>query len=272
MTIAEAKKISICSYLKVNADETEVWIKSPFNPKEKTPSFKIHTIKNIWYDHARREGGTIIDLVMKLNNINASDALKHLSNNLPFSPALVLPVTQLEAKENKQIIKKIQLLQNPALLNYLSTRKINLKIAALYLKEIYYSINDNNYFSLAFESDEKGFEIRNQHFKGCIGPKTITTIKSLNPTKKVSIFEGFMDFLSALTYFKIDAFKNDVIILNTAAFSNAININDYEVVYLFLDNDEAGIKAKNTLFDKNKNCVDCSNIYQPHKDFNEFIL
>lgn len=275
MTIAEAKKISICSYLKAADDKAEVWIKSPFNPNEKTPSFKIHTIKNIWYDHSQGFGGTIIDLVKQLHNLSTSDALRHLSSssdNLSFSPVALSFSPAKKEDSQKQTITKIQSLQNPALIKYLKTRKINIRIAAKYLQEIYYSQNDKRFFALAFKSDAGGYEIRNAHFKGCIGTKSITTIQSQTPTNKVSIFEGFMDFLSALTYYKTAAFKNDVIVLNSAALVNTLEINSYEVVYLFLDNDKAGQKAKNTLFDKNKNCVDCSKIYENHKDFNEFIL
>jgi len=94
--------------------------------------------------------------------------------------------------------------------------------------------------------------------------------------KEFTIFEGFMDFLSALTYYKINKFKSDIIILNSVANKSKVAqillSNEYKKIYLFLDNDKAGIDTKKELYNINHNCIDCSNIYKPHKDFNDFFL
>ena len=75
----KVRLIPICAYLGVIADKIEVWIKSPFNPSERTASFKIHIKNNVWYDHSIGKGGGIIDLVMMLNNYSFSCALSILS-------------------------------------------------------------------------------------------------------------------------------------------------------------------------------------------------
>jgi len=82
-----------------------------------------------------------------------------------------------------------------------------------------------------------------------------------------------MDFLSALTHFKISEFKNDVIILNSVANQKKILplLSNYKNIYLFLDNDTAGLSSKSLFYSQNQNCIDCSNIYKNYKDFNEFI-
>ena len=278
MNSSQAKQIKIVDYLQINADKEEIWIKSPFNPQERTASFKINTVKNVWYDFARGEGGNILDLVMGLNNCNLSQALEKLeSGNFSFSQAknqVSYDNPSIDKNISQYKINKVQELKNKALIDYLSSRKINLDIANKYLKEIYYEQKDKNYFGLAFENDCGGFEVRNAYFKGCLGSKDITTIKGIG-NKELSIFEGFMDFLSALTYFKIDAFKSDVIILNSVA--NKAKISDllytslYSKIYLFLDNDKKGEEVKNEIYSINKNSIDCSNIYGEHKDFNEFI-
>jgi len=276
MNSIEAKKIPICTYLSINADKNEFFIKSPFSPNEKTPSFKINQIKNIWYDHARGEGGNILDLVMKLNNCTLSQALQLLdSNNFSFSPASIKSYVVKDKQESKIEIKKIQDLQNSNLITYICRdRKIDENVAKKYLKEIYYSKNNKNYFSLAFQNDSEGYETRNAYFKGCIGHKDITTIKGTQ-NNKLSIFEGFMDFLSALTHYKMTSFKNNVIILNSV--SNKVKIEDllysdlYNKIYLFLDNDSAGEETKQHFYNINQNCIDCSNLYKKNKDFNEFL-
>ena len=280
MNAAQAKQIEITDFLsKFNLEpaktqNNDFWYLSPLH-KEKTPSFKVDTQKNIWYDHALGAGGNIIDLVMQMYNLDFTSALQKLSEliggdtkSFSFSQANPLPAP---ATESKTEIKKIQDVQNQALIDYLNKRKV--KKYNNYLQEIYYTQNDKNYFALAFKNDSDGYETRNAYFKGCIGKKDITTIKS-SQNEKLSVFEGFMDYLSALTYYKIDKFKSDVIILNSVANKNIIIplLDKYKKIYLFLDNDKAGNETKQELYATNQNCIDCSNIYKNYKDFNEFLI
>jgi len=279
MNSAQAKQIKITNYLNINHEKNEFFIKSPFNPSEKTPSFKINQKKNIWYDHSRGEGGNILDLIMKLYNCDLKKTLQILQTS-DFSFSLAknsqsFKEINTEKDESEQVkIKKIVELQNTSLIEYLQKRKIDISIAKKYLKEIYYTQKNKNYFALAFKNNEDGYETRNPYFKGCVGSKNITTIKG-SDNRKLSIFEGFMDFLSALTHYKIDVFKSDVIILNSV--SNKQKIEDllysdlYKNIYLFLDNDAAGEDVKKYFYGVNNNCVDCSKIYEDYKDFNEFL-
>lgn len=278
MNSQQAKQIKLVDFLQVQNEKNEFFIKSPFNQNENTPSFKINQEKNIWYDHAQGVGGNIIDLVMQLNNCDFSSALKLLESsavNTTFSFSPAKKETSKTSQKSELQIKKIQSLQNDALVDYLKKRKINTDIAKKYLKEIYYSQDNKNYFSLAFENDNNGYETRNPYFKGCIGSKDITTIKGTK-NKELSIFEGFIDFLSALTHFKKEIFKSDVIILNSVSNKSKIEellySNQYSKIYLFLDSDKAGIETKQSFYAINNNCIDCSNIYQNYKDFNEYLI
>ena len=263
----QARLISICDYLGIVADKKEVWIKSPFNPSERTASFKIHVPRNIWYDHAIGKGGSVIDLVMLLNNCNFTKALSILSLG-KYQPRLNQNFKQNSNEPKKEIaINKIKDLQNKALVRYLKKRKININIARKYLKEIYYK----DYFALAFQNDSGDYELRNSYFKGCIGHKDITTIKGKG-NRELSVFEGFIDFLSALTYYRTFKFKSDVIILNSVVNKLKVATTEYKKIYLFLDNDKAGTDTKEYFKEINSNCIDCSNIYKNHKDFNDFLL
>ena len=295
MNSAEAKNISIIDLLShlgyepIKIENSDYWYSSPLH-EDKTSSFKVNTIKNIWIDYGIPSpeekktflGGRTLDLVMNIYNLQVSEALKRLSSIFNYSDTEVSSsffhqqkINQIQdfAKSHFEL-KRVKDLEYKVLLNYLTGRKINLKVAKKYLKEIYYSRKGKNYFSLAFKNDSEGYETRNAYFKGCIGSKDITTIKGTE-NNKLSIFEGFMDFLSALTYFKIDEFKSDVIILNSV--SNKAKIEEllysdiYSNIYLFLDNDKAGHEARQYFFNINKNCVDCSNIYAENKDFNDFL-
>jgi len=271
MTIQQLKlkQIPICQILNIQADKKEFFICSPFR-NEKTPSFKINTQKNIWYDHGSGEGGTNIDLIMKLKNCDTKTAIAYLkqSNNdfsfhLPINPQ----ISQIEDEKPK--IRKIQILQNQALTDYLKSRKINIDVAKQYLSEIYYTQKQKNYFAISFKNDKNGYEVRNPYFKGCIGHKSITTIKTQN-SKVVSIFEGFMDFLSAITHYQKTP-ANNVIILNSLSMLKNLDLSDYAKICLYLDNDKAGKDAVNKLKSKYNNIIDFSNIYKNYKDFNDFL-
>jgi len=289
-----------------NIKNNECWYLSPLH-EEKTPSFKVDTVKNVWFDHGAGVGGNIIDLVMNIYNLDFKLALQKLSSIFIYNDTAVnsfsfhqqgikQKINKIQEFAKSQTkdpgqshfeLKKVKALENKALLEYITKRGIKSDIAVQYLKEIYYNISnpDNTdkkndwiqsktYFALGFKNDADNYELRNAYFKGCIGSKDITTIKGAG-NKELSIFEGFMDFLSALTHFKIDKFKSDVIILNSVA--NKAKISDllysdlYNKIYLFLDNDKAGEETQREFYSINDKCVNCSTIYKAHKDFNEFI-
>ncbi|WP_438424877.1 toprim domain-containing protein [Aquimarina macrocephali] len=247
---------------------------SPFR-NEKTLSFKVDIKLNRWYDHSEGSGGNVIDLVSKIKNCSVVEALTFLSDEKalfsfqqpnPFHPV----VGEKEASSYK--ILKIGELQNEALLDYLKTRKINLKAAIQYCYEIYYKMNGKPFFSIAFRNDHKGYELRNKYFKGCIGNKNITTIK--NGSNIVFVFEGFIDFLSHLTLFDSGNFVKDYIILNSVSLAKEIVplIKEYSSVYTFLDNDDAGKKATTLLMKNHVKVMVCNLLFHEHNDLNDYLV
>jgi len=286
----QAKSILVSDLLyKINYEPTktsnkELWYLSPLH-KEDTPSFKIDINKNVWYDHGLGKGGNIIDLVMILFNCNFSQALSKISsivNNgdvVPFSFHQQKRTNKSHktlAAQSQMIVKKVQSLQNPALINYITNdRCIDIEIAQKYLLEIYW-INPNtkkSNFGLAFKNDSDGYEVRNSIVKLNIGGKDTTLIKGKDTTK-VSVFEGFMDYLSALVFFKIDTFKGDVLILNSLSLldKSIEGLNTYKIIYSFLDNDDAGKTATINLTARVKGLKNCSYFYKDNKDFNDKLV
>ncbi|MFN3266869.1 MAG: DNA primase [Deinococcales bacterium] len=51
---------------------------SPFS-KEKTPSFHVDVVKQLWYCFSTKQGGTMFDFVMKVENISFREALEKLA-------------------------------------------------------------------------------------------------------------------------------------------------------------------------------------------------
>ena len=88
-----------------------------------------------------------------------------------------------------------------------------------------------------------------------------------------AVFEGFIDFLSALTLGIIT--KNDVMVLNSVVNVNkAIPfLNDYSVVNCYLDNDNAGRTALTELTAiYGTTVIDRSSLYSGFNDLNEYLI
>ena len=280
MTLHQLKQtVRIADYLGLTEEkEKDFFIQSPFRV-EKTPSFKINPVLNTWFDFGLGKGGTILDLIMQLENKNTKEAVKRLkelagdttsSNNSFFS--FPQPYTLKDNQSNKIIDYEIKPLSNKILLNYLKSRKIDCRASKQHLKEIYYKVGDKNYFGLAFSNNSGGFEIRNKYFKGCVGVKDITTIAGEKKKDEVVVFEGFMDFLSYLTI-KTNTNK-DFIILNSVALTDkAIEvIKKYNDISLALDNDQAGDIATQKILKHLPGAIDVRGYYKDYKDLNEYIM
>ncbi len=222
-----------------------------------------------------------------------SEALKILSScGVSHAPsvsqsrlAFVTPKKSAPAspKENEAVhfdVLKVAELSNPALLAYLAERKINLDIARKYgLREIYFKNpkTEKTNFALAWPSGD-GHEIRNRLFKGFVGSHKDITIINPSYSSTVSVFEGWSDFLSFLTMYKLHDFKSSAIILNSVSLKAKalewIQLSDSKKLYLFLDNDEAGHVAKQYYQDslKGVEIIDKSAMYAGFNDLNQLLM
>ena len=100
-----------------------------------------------------------------------------------------------------------------------------------------------------------------------------TFINVENDKETCLLFEGFTDFLSYLTLKKERVPKHDTIVLNSVSnIAKAKNmLSEYQTVSAFLDNDDAGKRAVQTLRSFCKEVKDKSVHYSNHKDLNEFL-
>ncbi|WP_051209818.1 toprim domain-containing protein [Gelidibacter mesophilus] len=275
MNFKEAKNIDIISYLKKLGLEPEKnygkysMFSSPFR-NEKTASLKVDRVKNLWVDYGTNEGGSIIDLIMHLNNCSPKEALNILSiNTFSFHRKEETP----KANKSTYSILKITDLKNRNLLAYLDERKINLDFARQFFHQIHYTFdNKKEYYGIGFRNDLEGFEIRNKFFKGCLGKKSITTF--LNQSNTVSLFESGWDALAYLTL-KNKIPKEDFIILNsTALVKNTLAlVQNYSKIKVLFDNDVSGKTALKYIEDNTKNeVIDCSVHYSEHNDLNDYLI
>ena len=172
----------------------------------------------------------------------------------------------------KTILRKVRPLKNTALTEYLTHRCINIDVALRQCVEVHYTIGDKIYYAIGFRNDAGGYELRNRYFKGTVAPKDITAF--IIPTDECMIFEGFMDYLSYLTFKQQLQPELDTIVLNsTAHIDRAMNfLNRHHLIYSYLDNDPAGKKVLSEITSRHGNVRNLSTYFEPYKDLNEYLV
>ncbi|MDH6343310.1 hypothetical protein M2480_001299 [Parabacteroides sp. PFB2-12] len=240
---------------------------SPFR-KETTASLSVNYVKNLWFDHGLSLGGNIVNLVSRLEGCSFAKAAQRLEEG-SFS-FYRKDISMPEKRESEIVIRKIQPLANPALLEYLKERRISTDIAKANCEEVYYSVNDKPYFAIGFKNDAGGYELRSKYFKGCTS-KDITSHTS--GQSSCQLFEGFMDYLSFLTIKNWQRSPVDTIVLNSLVNLPKVEnrLAGYKSVALFLDNDEAGKRAVQSLRSVCKEVIDQSAHYAKYKDLNDYL-
>lgn len=241
---------------------------SPFT-NEKTPSFYVSLKKNLFNDYSSGKGGSIIDLVMLLENCTFPEAAKKLHDKDPLS----FSFSRKERTSTDPIkVTAIKELENSNLIAYANSRAISTPLAKQYLKEIHYTNKRRDFYAIGFKNDAGGYELRSgSNFKG----KTANGITTIDKgTKAIALFEGFFDFLSALEYYKLETPNVTTIILNTTVnLRIALPLLLSKKVNCFLDNDKAGFDTIQKLINNKILVVNQSAIIYPKsKDFNDFLV
>jgi 5S rRNA maturation endonuclease (ribonuclease M5) len=278
------------------ASNQDLLVKSPYNPLQKTESLRVRANYQGYYayfkDFLTERKGDILNFVeyyYSLDTKKAIEMLKDVFNQRNLDKLNEIQKQNLEfinnklskEKNNQNIeITKIQDLQNQALIDYLQKRKIDLMTAQQAgIKEIYYKINNKNYFALCFENESGGYEVRNAYFKGSFGTKDITLIKKEN-SNELNVFEGFSDYASAIKLSRGKVLQQNNLILNSVAerekaIETIKNLKNVNLVKLYLDNDKAGKETAkyfmNKLNKENIKVEDRSNFYGKYKDLNDFL-
>ncbi len=279
MNCATANKLSITGFLStigITPAKTPIngkyWYCSPLR-NEQTPSFAVWEsgTKNVWYDHGTGTGGGLVDLVCKLYNVDVTGALliiagqKQITNPFYFEQPTILEPSKIS-------IYKETTINNNYLVQYLKNRGIPLDLATLYTREIYYTVNEKKYFAIGFLNDLGGYELRSRYFKGSSSPKGITTIEGNQHI--LNIWEGFLDFLSFLTWSNVTETPGTCIILNSVVHIRKIYniLPNYLNINLYLDNDPAGQETVKKIQNVQPDAINQAEIIYPgFKDFNEFL-
>ncbi len=123
--------------------------------EERTPSFKVDYVRNLWYDFGLGEGGTLRTLVMRLERCDSREAIRRLQNGekgdtgiASLSPGIgeplgvggVSPVVCSATVPTLCILSDASL-RHPALVGYPASRGIVPSVAAAFCREVRYEVN-----------------------------------------------------------------------------------------------------------------------------------
>lgn len=248
---------------------------------ENNASFLVRKTDGKWSDPGVKVRGrerynwhSVLDYVMELHSCGIKEASRVLTGasvNHNTTPR------QIETSPSIEIVSESEL-RNNYLIDYIKSRNVDIDIARVYTKQIGVrfpnskKVADKVFQYIGFKTNKGSWELRNERMKVSSSPKYFTTIKgSENGCKNV--FEGFFDFLSALTYWRRDRFSNETYVLNSLV--NLTYIEEYlkngNTHYMFLDNDQSADEKMEYLRCGGVGFKDMRHIYGVSNDFNDFI-
>ena len=258
----------------VRRNGNELWYRAPYR-NERTPSFRVNVAKQLWYDFGTGKGGDIFTLAGEL--VQSGDFMeqaKFIANAANMTvDRLETPTYQPKPTESAfEGVEAVPLLRSP-LTDYLEERGIPYVVASRHCCRLNYGMRGKRYFAIGFPNVAGGYEIRSKLFKSCVPPKDVSLIKPEDTAADVcSVFEGFIDFLSAVTLGIVG--NGDSLVLNSVAnVGKAVkHLDGYRHIHCYLDRDEAGQRTLEALKGHYGGHVcDRSALYGGCKDLNEYL-
>ena len=258
----------------VRRSGNELWYRAPYR-SERTPSFRVNVAKQLWYDFGLGKGGDIFTLAGEF--VGSGDFMEQVkfiaeTARVPFA---AMDKPQFLPKPSEPVfegVEAVPLLRSP-LTDYMAERGIPYAVASRYCCRLNYGVRGKRYFAVGFPNVAGGYEVRSRHFKGCIPPKDVSLVKLENTAADVcSVFEGFMDFLSAATLGIVG--NGDSLVLNSVSnVEKAMkHLDGYGRIDCYLDRDEAGRRTLEMLKGHYEERVcDRSALYDGCKDLNEYL-
>lgn len=248
-------------------------------------SLKVDFRQNLWHDYGTSQGGSIIDLVMKMRGCSAYEAIAHLAEGkattlAPSSFHREAHIGQRRDEQRPNNTRRI-LSINEALPLHLQSylrevRKIDLAVASPYLHHVRYEVGGREYSAIGFPNRAGGYELRDDKtFKGTIAPKDISVIAGQANNAPLCIFEGVMDFLSLLTMKGKEAISPFIVLNSVSNIHRAVaylHEKGIDSVRAFFDNDPAGRQALQAIQSTGIKVEDMSRHYSRYKDLNEYHI
>lgn len=248
-------------------------------------SLKVDFRQNLWHGYGTSQGGSIIDLVMKMRGCSAYEAIAHLAEGKATTLASSsfhreAHIGQRRDEQRPNNTRRI-LSINEALPLHLQSylrevRKIDLAVASPYLHHVRYEVGGREYSAIGFPNRAGGYELRDDKtFKGTIAPKDISVIAGQANNAPLCIFEGVMDFLSLLTMKGKEAISPSIVLNSVSNIHRAVaylHEKGIDSIRAFFDNDPAGRQALQAIQSTGIKVEDMSRHYSRYKDLNEYHI
>ena len=258
----------------VRRSGNELWYRAPYR-SERTPSFRVNVAKQLWYDFGLGKGGDIFTLAGEFaQSVDFMEQARFIAKaaNMVVDRSEKPTYQPKPAEPAFEGVEAVPLLRSP-LTDYLAERGIPYAVASHHCFRLNYGVRGKRYFAVGFPNMAGGYEVRSRHFKGCIPPKDVSLVKLENTAADVcSVFEGFMDFLSAATLGIVG--NGDSLVLNSVSnVEKAMkHLAAYGRINCFLDRDEAGRRTLDVLGKRHSGRIcDRSALYDGCKDLNEYL-
>ena len=248
-------------------------------------SLKVDFRQNLWHDYGTSQGGSIIDLVMKMRGCSAYEAIAHLAEGkaTTLAPSSFHREAHIGQRRDEQRPNNTRCILsiNEALPLHLQSylrevRKIDLAVASPYLHHVRYEVGGREYSAIGFPNRAGGYELRDDKiFKGTIAPKDISVIAGQANNAPLYIFEGVMDFLSLLTMKGKEAISPSIVLNSVSNIHRAVaylHEKGIDSVRAFFDNDPAGRQALQAIQSTGIKVEDMSRHYSRYKDLNEYHI
>ncbi|MDP3667430.1 MAG: toprim domain-containing protein, partial [Sediminibacterium sp.] len=234
--------------------------------------------------HSLQKGGNLVDFGILFHRCSISELLQKLGQQTPLSfqnpKPLDHPASLPSAGEKGKIIV-IDTRQNiklSVLKEYLEYRRVPLDIANRFCKEVDFLLYDRKYTVIGFQNIAGGFELRSAHFKGSSSPKDVTELGQ-DLSKKIIVFEGFMDFLSyqaihlAKFIMRLEQ-QSNFLILNSIGFLEKMKpkLEQYPSIHLYMDRDKKGKEVTKDALVLSDKYRDESLTYENYKDLNAYLM
>lgn len=258
----------------VKRNGNELWYSAPYR-SERTPSFHVNVEKQVWYDFGLGKGGDIFTLAGEFMHTTDFLTQARFIAETAGAPLAGMERKPLRPKPPGPVFEKVEAfpLLRSTLTDYLAERGIPYEVASRHCCRLDYGVHGKRYYAVGFPNMAGGYEIRNRFFKGCIPPKQVSLVRQKEtPAEVCCVFEGFMDFLSALTLGLGGA--GDHLVLNSVTNVKRATeyLDGYRGIECFLDRDKAGRKALETLRAYyGRRITDRSPLYEGCKDLNEYL-
>ena len=250
----------------------------------KHPSFYIYHHSELWRDYGLGKWGSVIDLAMEIYHTDSfNDVIRHFNQLYNHGQPDRVPPPPKRSREpappSHEIVRILPLGNNPALTGYLKRRGVwEAALSSGLLAEIYYNHIRNDgtkkrYFAVGWQNLSGGWDTRSAVGKISLTPKDV--LYRSGSTNRAVIFEGMMDYLSALT--ENPALTQDhLYIMNSTGHSWRVmdkltDQADIQEIDLYLDNGNGGRHFTTEFMAEFAYARDMAYLYDGYDDYNEKI-